>query len=327
MANSVERYYQKKKRRKKRAKVVFFTLLFILMMLTLAILSVTVFFNAETILVEGNTHYSAEEMLEVGGLKVGQNLFRLDKFEVIDKMQELPYVKTVTIKRRLPNTLNVKVQENEPVVWLPAGNQAALLNEEYRVLELVELPAEIAQAIRAEDAARKEAEEKEKNDEQTEEPADQEKPGEMEVPEEPEESAEPEAPEESEESTEPEDTEEAEEFLPGVPRLVGVNATELQVGKTALFGEEDYTGFLQRLYEGFAETEDLDWKDVGLVQFHARYDIKLLYKEHVTIDFGTLDQVSTKLELAVYLINDNGTSQTATVDVSDTERVYYRPKK
>lgn len=91
--NSVERYYQKKKKRKKRARVLFFSLLFILLMITLAILSMTVFFNAETIIVEGNNHYSAEEILERGGLKIGQNLFRLDKFKAIEQMQELPYIK------------------------------------------------------------------------------------------------------------------------------------------------------------------------------------------------------------------------------------------
>ncbi|MBR4087548.1 MAG: FtsQ-type POTRA domain-containing protein, partial [Clostridia bacterium] len=93
MANSVDRYYQKKKRRKKKIKIVFFGLLFILMMLTLGILSVTVFFNAEEIIVEGNTRYTAKELLEQGELSVGQNLFRLDKFKTIEKMQEFPYVK------------------------------------------------------------------------------------------------------------------------------------------------------------------------------------------------------------------------------------------
>ncbi|MBQ8894939.1 MAG: FtsQ-type POTRA domain-containing protein [Clostridia bacterium] len=269
MANSVERYYQKKKRRKKRAKVVFFGLLFVLMMLTLAILSVTVFFNAEEIIVEGNTRYTAEELLETGGLKIGQNLFRLDKFQVIDQMETLPYVKSVTIKRRLPNTLRVKVTENEPVVWIAADTGAALLNEEYRVLETVSLPDPAA------------------------------------------------APE----------GQAVDSPVEGIPQLTGIAATELTVGKTAVFGEEDYTGFLKRLYEGFAANEELSWAEVHEVQFAARYDIKVLYHERITIDFGTLDQTDTKLELAAYLLNDNGMTQAATLDVSDTERVYYRPKK
>ncbi len=284
MANSVERYYQKKKKRKKRAKVVFFGLLFVLMMLTLAILSVTVFFNAETILVEGNNRYTVEELLEVGGLEIGQNLFRLDKFEVIDQMESLPYVKTVNINRKLPNTLSVKVVENQPVVWVATDTGAALLNEEYRVLEMLTLPTEILPPAESAD-----------EEEPTEEPE-----------------------EEAEETSSPVD---------GIPRLTQITATELEVGKTAVFGEEDYTGFLKRLYEGFSQNPDLEWTKVREVQFFARFNVQLLYDELLTIDFGTLDQTETKLELAAYLIKDNGVGQSAIIDVSNPERVYFRPKK
>ncbi len=315
MGNSVERYYQKKKRRKKRAKMVFFGLLFVLMMLTLAILSVTVFFNAETILVEGNTHYTAEEMLEVGGLKVGQNLFRLDKFEVIDQMETLPYVKTVTIKRKLPNTLTVKVVENQPVVWVRTETGAALMNEEYRVLELLTVPAELLPE------AEKTVEEEETKTEETE-------PEETEPEESETEDTEPQEPESEE--TPPEDAEPQEPVtspVDGIAELTQIAVTGLEVGKTAVLGEEDYTDFLKRLYESFSQNPDLDWSKVREVQFFARYDIKVLYGEHLTIDFGTLDRVDTKLELAAYLVRDNGEKQDAIVDVSDPERVYYRPKK
>lgn len=273
MANSVERYYQRKKRRKKRAKVVLLGLLFALMLIVLAILSVTVFFNAEEIRVEGHTRYTTEEILEVGGLKVGQNLFRLNKFEVIDKMESLPYIKKVSIDRKLPNTLVVSVEENEPVVWVPAPGGAALLNEEYRVLEIVPLPLPPGEEDLAE--------------------------GEI---------------------------QEIDSPVEGIPQLTETDITDLTVGKTAVLGEADYTGFLKRLYEGFEGTE-LKWNMVNEVQFFARYDIKLLYSEHITIDFGTLDQVKTKLKLAAYLLNENGMSQSAILDVSNPERVYYRPKK
>ncbi len=314
MANSVERYYQKKKRRKKKAKVVFFSLLFVLMMLTLAILSVTVFFNAETILVEGNTHYTAEAILEQGGLSVGQNLFRLDKFEVIEKMQELPYIKTVTIHRKLPNTLSVKIVENQPVVWTKTASGVALLNEEYRVLELLDIPEEMLPAL-------PEVSIPEQPKEET--TADEEEPKEEETKEE--ESEEP-MTEESEEPAEEEPV--VYEGLKGVPALTPLTATSLEVGKPAVFAEEeDYTGFLKVLYESFTQTPDLQWDLLNEVRFTARYDIKLVYNERITIDLGTLERAETKLELAAYMLKENGSAQTAILDVTDPERVYYRPKK
>ena len=273
--NSVERYYQRKRKRKKKAKVVFFSLLFVLMVMTLAVLSMTVFFNAETIEVSGNTRYTVEELLEKGELKIGQNLFRLDKFKVMDRLKTLPYVKEVHIDRKLPNTLSITIEENQPVVWVPMGeSQVALLNEEYRVLEFASLPAPVS--------------------------------------------------EEEEELTEPIATVSP---INGVPQLTQVTATDLVVGETALFGETDYTGFLKRLYDAFSAQEELEWSSVTEVQFFARYDVKVLYKEHVTVDFGTLDQTDTKLQLAAYLLKENGTGQPSVVDVSDVERVYYRPAK
>ena len=324
MANSVERYYQKKKRRKKKAKVVFFSLLFVLMMLTLAILSVTVFFNAETILVEGNTHYTAEAILEQGGLSVGQNLFRLDKFEVIEKMQELPYIKTVTIHRKLPNTLSVKIVENQPVVWTKTANGVALLNEEYRVLELLDIPEEMLPALPEVSIPEQPKEETTGDEEEPkEEETKEEETKEEETTEE--ESEEPMA-DESEEPAEEEPV--VYEGLKGVPALTPLTATSLEVGKPAVFAEEeDYTGFLKVLYESFTQTPDLQWNLLNEVRFTARYDIKLVYNERITIDLGTLERAETNLERAAYMLKENGSAQTAILDVTDPERVYYRPKK
>ncbi len=331
MANSVERYYQKKKRRKKKLKFAFFILLFILMMLTLGILSVTVFFNAEKILVEGNTHYTAAKLLDQGGLSIGQNLFRLDKFEVIEKMEELPYVKSVTIKRKLPNTLMVEVVENEPVVWVRCENGVALLNEDYRVLSLLAISAEKIPeppVIEEPKDLLKEEEEEEKTEDSKgeEEEEEEKKPTE----EEKEEEKKP----EKEEETKPEETPEEPPAEPDprlkkVAQLTPLKASELKVGEIADFGKQskDYEGFLKTLYDAFEANESLDWSEVDHVIFTARYDVKVVYKERITIDFGTLDQAETKVKLAAYLLEDNGTAQTATLDVTNTERVRYRPKK
>lgn len=316
MANSVDRYYQKKKRRKKKIKFVFFSLLFILMMLTLGILSVTVFFNAEEIIVEGNTRYTVEEILEQGELSVGQNLFRLDKFETIEKMKEFPYIKDVEIDRKLPNTLVVKIIENQPVVWVRAPGGAALLNEEYRVLELLEV-SEDAMPVESE-LLKEEPKVEISSADEEEEPK-----------EEPEEEPEKEPEEEPEKEPEEEQPQKPHKRLSKIPQLTPLKAEKAEVGAIADFGEkeQDYTGFLKLLYDSFSSDKRLKWEKVGQVHFAARYDIRVVYSDRVVIDFGTLDQAETKVELASYLLNDNGTAQTATVDVSDPQRVYYRPKK
>ncbi len=279
----------------------------------------TVFFNAETIIVEGNSRYSAAQILEQGGLKVGQNLFRLDKFKVIDQMKELPYVKEVTIRRQLPSKLKITVLENEPVVWLATPSGAALMNEYYRVLEYVDyippVPAPEPPAEESEPSTEEEQPAEETNVEEA---------GETEP-----EAAEGEEEPSGEEQPGPEEEESAmPEKLIGVPQLILPDVSAPEVGKTLAFAAEaDYTGFLERLYLAFQNNPELDWKEVGEVRFKARYDISLSYHQTVTIEFGTLDQADTKVELAAYLLKDNGVSQSATLDVSNVERVYYRPQK
>ncbi|MBQ7095572.1 MAG: FtsQ-type POTRA domain-containing protein [Clostridia bacterium] len=327
--NSVERYYQKKKRRKKKAKVLFFTLLFALFLLSLAILSMTVFFNADTIEVEGNTRYSADEILEIGGLKIGQNLFRLDKFEVIDQMKTLPYIKEVTIRRKLPNTLKIDVVENQPVVWVECMGQAALMNEEYRVLEFAELiPIDPEAQVQEEPEEEKQEEPAEEETTSEEEPAAEEADGEQEEEQEQEASGGLVIEETLEEEEKPCIADTKKPAVEGnVPFLKGVEAGEMKVGDFLTFKEEkDYTDFLKTLYEAFTRNGVLEWGEVTRVYFKERYDITLQYREKITIDFGTLDRVETKLELAEYLLEQNGYGRQAVVDVSDTERVYFRPQ-
>lgn len=327
MANSVERYYQKKKKRKKKAKMVFFGSLLALTLLTVVILSVTVFFNADKIVVKGNVHYTAEKILQQGGIEKGQNLFRLNKFKSIEKMQQLPYVKEVTINRKLPNTLEITIIENQPVVWVSTTNGVALLNEEYRVLELLEIPADQlpdpAEVVLFEQE-KEELKKQEAIKEQLNQKEDQEDLPEEEQ-EELEEEIEEEVEDEQEAEEEPKEEKKVHPRLVSVPQLVGVQPKGLAVGEIADLGSAvDYAGFLKQLYNAFGANE-LSWKKVNEVQFRARYDIRAVYDGRVIIDFGTLSQVQEKLDLSAVLLKEQGTGRLATVHVSNPKSPVFSP--
>lgn len=71
-----------------------------------------VFFRVDTIEVQGNSRYSQQEIIDVSGVEQGDNMFLLNKFEIIDKMLgELTYLDDVTIRRGLPSTLKINVTE------------------------------------------------------------------------------------------------------------------------------------------------------------------------------------------------------------------------
>lgn len=88
----------------------------------------TVFFQVETVAVTGNSRYSQEEIIKATGIQTGDNLFRMNKFQIAHQvLQDLPYVEEVTIRRSLPSTIVITVKEWDAVarVEAPGGSAAA----------------------------------------------------------------------------------------------------------------------------------------------------------------------------------------------------------
>ena len=72
----------------------------------------TVFFQVEQIEVSGNQRYTQEEIVAVTGIQMGDNLFRMNKFAIQDHVkEEMPYIETILIRRKLPSTITVAVEE------------------------------------------------------------------------------------------------------------------------------------------------------------------------------------------------------------------------
>ena len=72
----------------------------------------TVFFQVETIAVVGSSRYTPEEVIAASGVAVGDNLFRMNKNQVSQRIrQQLPYIGDVTVQRGLPSTLTFTVKE------------------------------------------------------------------------------------------------------------------------------------------------------------------------------------------------------------------------
>ena len=140
--NTLTRYYTKKKRRKKRRKLMFYTLLTVFMVLVITVLSLTVFFNISRFEIEGNSHYSADEIIAASGLETGQNMFRLNKFDTIERIKSaLPYVNDVNIRRRLPSGMTITVSESAPFAYINHQGGFYILDENLKVLEEAYEPA------------------------------------------------------------------------------------------------------------------------------------------------------------------------------------------
>lgn len=75
-------------------------------------LGLSVFFKVEKVMVYGNKAYSAWTVQEAGGIETGTNLLSLNNTRACGKiMAALPYVDNVRIGIKLPDTVNIYVEE------------------------------------------------------------------------------------------------------------------------------------------------------------------------------------------------------------------------
>lgn len=83
----------------------------------LSIISVIIFksdiFKIENIVVYGNSKIDENEIIEYSKINIGENIFRLNKVDVKERLEELAYIKEVDIKRNLPDNININIIEKE----------------------------------------------------------------------------------------------------------------------------------------------------------------------------------------------------------------------
>lgn len=89
-----------------------FKLLAIVAIVAAMTVGATVFFQLEQVTVTGNSRYTAQEVEHASGLQTGDNLYRINKYQIKrDILQTLPYVEELRIVRRLPSTIEIIVTE------------------------------------------------------------------------------------------------------------------------------------------------------------------------------------------------------------------------
>lgn len=85
--------------------------------------------------VEGITSYDITELISASGIKTGDSLYKIDERKVAETMvRKCPYLKTVTIKQKFPNTVCFVVKEEEPGWYVQVGYDFYALDYDMKVL-------------------------------------------------------------------------------------------------------------------------------------------------------------------------------------------------
>ena len=105
--------------------------------------AMAIFFKVEKIEVSGNSRYTSQQVVDVCGVEQGDNLFFMNKYEVAGRIsQALPYVESVSINRKLPESLCIRVTECVCDVALEQAGGVWLLCQTGKVVDFVEVKPE-----------------------------------------------------------------------------------------------------------------------------------------------------------------------------------------
>ena len=117
--------------------IIHITLATVLFMASIVALSVTMWFNADRVILKGDSIYSPEEILNCGNIETGVNLFRFDSATALTNIEEsLVYIENVTIKREFPSAIVVTVEPTETVFNIEYEGKYLEISSSGRILSL-----------------------------------------------------------------------------------------------------------------------------------------------------------------------------------------------
>lgn len=91
--------------------VSFITILTVILVVGV-VLSLTVLFKTQTYLVEGNTHYDEQEIIDTCSISVGENIFLAPKAPAERRIKEkFAYVEDVKVSFQIPDTITIRIEE------------------------------------------------------------------------------------------------------------------------------------------------------------------------------------------------------------------------
>ncbi len=139
---------EQKRLARKKALYRGFVLFCIIAVLTLAVLSVTVFFPVKTITVSGKSVYQSKQIVSASGIKEGENLFITGRDAEEKIARNLPYIKEVNVKRKFPATITLEVTANKAAYCYKTKKGFLVCDSSDKLLEVSkDLPKELLQII------------------------------------------------------------------------------------------------------------------------------------------------------------------------------------
>lgn len=129
------RIYKQRKRNRFRTR--FYVLMTALILLIFwLIISNSGVFTIDAIEVRGNSHYTAEEIINIGHATSGRNIiYKANIKETKEYLEQNPYIKSAEVRRKLPSTLVIKVTERQERMAFKYDDDYLVMDEDGTLLK------------------------------------------------------------------------------------------------------------------------------------------------------------------------------------------------
>jgi cell division protein FtsQ len=91
-------------------------------------------FTVARVLADGRGETTSSDILAAMNVRMGQPILAVDLIDARDRLLMLPWVETVTVERRLPDTLHVRLVETAPLALWQQQQRLQLLGRNGRVI-------------------------------------------------------------------------------------------------------------------------------------------------------------------------------------------------
>jgi len=122
---------------REKGKVSLLKKIFILILVVIAIWGIlhTKLFSVKNIVVLNNNHLTKEEIISISGINQGDNIYKRSAKEIKKALFENAYIEDVTIKKKLPNTIEIDITERNINYMIQFSDTYVYLSNQGYMLE------------------------------------------------------------------------------------------------------------------------------------------------------------------------------------------------
>lgn len=92
-------------------------------------------FKLDDVIVEGRIRTDKEQILKTAGLERNKPLFSINLSETKERLEGISWIKAVSVERRFPDTLFIRISEKEPVALWQSQAKVYLVDRDGELME------------------------------------------------------------------------------------------------------------------------------------------------------------------------------------------------